>query len=120
MKNIYSTKSGFILVLFVCSFGRGSEAQEPDGKLWQVAGQNLRNTRGSQDTRITSGNAGSLHTKWVLTTEADVSATPTVADDAIYFPDWAGNLYAVDRTNGQPIWSHSIADYDHFPGALAR
>lgn len=113
MKSIHSINSAFILVLFLCSMATGSD--------WPIQGQNIRNTRSSHgEQRISSMNVNSLHPKWVFTTEGDVSATPTVADDAIYFPDWAGNLYAVNRRNGQLIWSHKIADYDHFPGAFAR
>jgi polyvinyl alcohol dehydrogenase (cytochrome) len=56
----------------------------------------------------------------VFTTGGDVSATPTVAGDAIYFPDWAGNLYAVNRKTGAAIWSHQISEYDQVPGAIAR
>ena len=46
--------------------------------------------------------------KWELTTGGDVSATPAVDGDAVYVPDWAGNLYAVDRATGR-AWQTSIA-----------
>ena len=36
--------------------------------------------------------------KRVFTIAGDVSATPTVAGDAVFFPDWAGNLFALRRT----------------------
>jgi polyvinyl alcohol dehydrogenase (cytochrome) len=58
--------------------------------------------------------------KWVFTTGGDVSATPTVSGDAVYFPDWAGNLFAVNRDTGRLIWSHRICDYDGSSGALTR
>jgi outer membrane protein assembly factor BamB len=35
-------------------------------------------------------------------TTNDVSATPTVVGDAVYFPDWGGNLYAVNEESGEP------------------
>ena len=66
------------------------------------------------------GNVASLTTKWVFTTANDVSATPTVAGDAVYFPDWAGNLYAVKAGDGSLIWSRKISDYDNYPGAVSR
>jgi polyvinyl alcohol dehydrogenase (cytochrome) len=56
----------------------------------------------------------------VFTTGGSVSATPTVAGDAVYFPDWAGNLYAVNKDTGQLIWSHKISDYDGFSTAISR
>ena len=49
--------------------------------------------------------------KWVFTTGVDVSATPTVAGDAVYFPDVEGNLFAVKKQTGDLIWSHKISDY---------
>ena len=35
--------------------------------------------------------------KWEFTTTGDVSATPAVDGDTVYFPDWGGQLYAVDK-----------------------
>jgi polyvinyl alcohol dehydrogenase (cytochrome) len=61
-----------------------------------------------------------LSTKWVFTTGGDVSATPTVDGDAVYFPDWGGNLFAVEKQSGRLIWSHKISDYDGVAGAISR
>jgi len=33
-----------------------------------------------------------------------VTVVPIVADDMVYFTDWAGNLFAVDRETGQQVW----------------
>lgn len=65
-------------------------------------------------------NVYSLAAKWVFTTGGDVSATPAVDNDTVYFPDWAGNLYAVDRLTGQLRWSTSIAGITGLPGDKAR
>ena len=35
-------------------------------------------------------------------------ATPAVDADTVYVPDWAGNLYAVDRATGAVKWTASI------------
>jgi polyvinyl alcohol dehydrogenase (cytochrome) len=43
-----------------------------------------------------------------------------VAGNAVYFPDWAGNLYAVEKETGQLIWSHKISEYDGFQTAISR
>jgi polyvinyl alcohol dehydrogenase (cytochrome) len=55
-----------------------------------------------------------------LHTGGDVSATPSVAGDAVYFPDWGGNLYAVKKTDGQVLWAHRISEYDGVPGSISR
>jgi len=88
---------------------------------WPIAGQNLSNTW-SQPTEhaISPSNVKGLKPKWVFTTGGDVSATPTVDGDAVYFPDWGGNLFAVKKDSGQLIWSHKISDYDGVTGAISR
>jgi polyvinyl alcohol dehydrogenase (cytochrome) len=88
---------------------------------WPVAGQNLGNTRSAaQERQISPANAASLAVKWTFTTGGDVSATPTVAGNAVYVPDWAGNMYAIDRNTGKPIWSVQVPALDGVTGAVSR
>src|ERR1700739_90701 len=88
---------------------------------WRIAGQNLSNTWSQPaEHSISPTNVGGLSTKWVFTTGGDVSATPTVDGDAVYFPDWGGNLFAVEKQSGRLIWSHKISDYDGVAGAISR
>ena len=71
-------------------------SSQSGGLSWSSAGQDLHNTRSQPNERaIGPANVATLTTKWTFTTGADVSATPTVKGDAVYFPDWSGNLYAV-------------------------
>ena len=86
-----------------------------------MAGGDLHNTRSQPaEHQVGRENVFSLTTKWVFTAGDDISATPTVAGDAVYVPDWAGNLFAIRKDTGQLIWSHKISDYDGFNGAYAR
>ena len=88
---------------------------------WPIAGQNLDNSRSQPaEHLITRANVHTLSAKWVFKTTNDVSATPTVFNDAVYFPDSGGNLYAVNKKTGSLIWSHLISDYDGVKGALSR
>ncbi len=88
---------------------------------WTVAGQNLNNSRSqAAEHLITTSNVHGLSAKWVFQTTNDVSATPTVYKQAVYFPDWGGNLYAVNKDTGSLIWSHSISEYDGVTGSLSR
>jgi polyvinyl alcohol dehydrogenase (cytochrome) len=96
-------------------------ADPGDLGLWPLAGHDLSNTRSQPDEHmINTSNVGTLTPKWVFTTGGDVSATPTVAGNAVYFPDWAGNLYAVNKDTGQLIWSQQISTYDAFSTAISR
>jgi glucose dehydrogenase len=64
---------------------------DPDGHnaLWPSAGQNLDNTRfQSAEHEIGVDNVSSLAMKWQFTTMGDVSATPAVDENNVYFPDW--------------------------------
>lgn len=97
----------------ICACAHGAE--------WRVAGQDLANSRSQPaEERINHENVHRLTTKWVFTTGGNVSATPTVAGGSVYFPDSAGNLYAVNKQTGQLIWSHQISDYDGSSGAISR
>jgi len=96
-------------------------ASDSKDDTWGVAGQNLANWRNqAAEHTIGPGNVASLVAKWTFTTAADVSATPTVTDDTVFFPDWSGSLYAVDRNTGNLKWSHQISEYDGHQGALSR
>lgn len=65
-------------------------------------------------------NAIALAPLWVFNTQGDVSATPTSQSNVVYFPDWAGNLYAVDAKAGTLLWSRSISSYNGQPNSISR
>jgi polyvinyl alcohol dehydrogenase (cytochrome) len=105
----------------IAAIGLANGAGDDGSGQWPVAGQNLRNTRSTvNEEQISSTNATSLAVKWTLTTGGDVSATPTVAGNAVYVPDWAGNLYAIERKTGKVIWSVPVPQLDGVKGALTR
>ena len=87
---------------------------------WTMGGQNLSNWRNQGDTPISAQNVAKLKTKWVFTTGGDVSATPAVANGIVYFPDFAGNFYAVNAKSGALVWSHQLADWTGVGGDYAR
>jgi len=105
------------LSLTVLSYSQDDERASQ----WPMAGQDLSNSRSQpSEHRISQSNIGSLGVKWTFTSGGDISATPTVAGNAVYFPDWAGNLFAVRKKDGQMLWSHKVSDYDGFDGAISR
>jgi polyvinyl alcohol dehydrogenase (cytochrome) len=112
-------------LIYVLSLGVALSAQNSSDKSqsnqWSIAGQNLSNTWSQPgEHTINPANVNSLSPKWIFNTTGDVSATPTVAEDAVYFPDWGGNLFAVKKESGRLIWSHNIAEYDGVAGAISR
>src|ERR1700719_1660906 len=121
-RNVSLSKTALIIGLLLVSAlsGQGQSDESQSGQ-WRIAGQNLSNTRSQPaEHSISPANVNDLSPKWVFTTGGDVSATPTVDGDAVYFPDWGGNLFAVDKNSGRLIWSHKISDYDGVTGAISR
>ena len=99
--------------------GVGTAAASDDQ--WNSAGGNLQNTRSQAgETTLSASNVAALDRKWEFTTGGDVSATPAIDGDTVYFPDRAGNLYAVDKVTGQQRWRSSIAGASGVPGDYAR
>jgi polyvinyl alcohol dehydrogenase (cytochrome) len=124
MKNrdVLLPKAALVSILLLVA-GLSAQSQSPESKSgqWRIAGQNLNNSW-SQPTEhsISPANVKELKLKWMFTTDGDVSATPTVDGDAVYFPDWGGNLFAVKKSSGALIWSHKISEYDGVEGAVSR
>jgi polyvinyl alcohol dehydrogenase (cytochrome) len=107
--------------LVLLTLGSGARAAGSGGGLWTSAGQDLGNTRHqTSEIKITPTTVGSLQPKWIFTSAGDVSATPAVDGSKVYFPDWTGNLYAVDRRTGQQVWKASIPGASGVPGDKAR
>jgi polyvinyl alcohol dehydrogenase (cytochrome) len=104
------------------AFNSGSVDQTSNGSAgWRIAGGDPDNSRNQPSERqISAANVHQLVPKWVFTTEGDVSATPTVAGNTVYFPDWAGNLYAVRANNGDILWSRKISEYNGVAGSVSR
>ena len=109
------------VLLLVSALSAQSQSDRSRSGQWRIAGQNLNNTWSQPaEHSIDPANVKNLSPKWVFTTGGDVSATPTVDDDAVYFPDWGGNLFAVKKDSGRLIWSHKISEYDGVAGAISR
>src|SRR5438105_2923139 len=87
---------------------------------WTMGGQNLSNWRNQSTTGITAQNVAGLKTKWVFTTQGNVSATPAVANGIVYFPDFAGNFYAVNATTGVQVWTQQVSYWTGISGNYAR
>ncbi|CAI7817509.1 unnamed protein product [Closterium sp. NIES-53] len=80
---------------------------------WVTHGGDLLNRRWAKtEHQITPSSASHLALSWEFTTQGDVTATPAVFGDFVYFPDAAGYLYAVRRSTGATVWQKRIrTDY---------
>ena len=113
--------SGAIAILVVGVLMGGIASAAVSGSDWNSAGGNLQNTRfQAGEKKLSVKTVDELEKKWEFTTGGDVSATPAVEGDTVYFPDWAGNLYAVDKWTGQQKWSTTIVSATGIPGDKAR
>ncbi len=91
------------------------------GATWTSGGYDARNTRYNKaEHTLGVHNVGRLVPKWRLPTAGDVSATPAVDATTVYVPDFAGNLFAVDRESGEVRWQANVGDLTGIPGNHAR
>src|SRR3954469_24861395 len=125
MRALLRRTAGLTLsMIAMLSIGSGTGAQTTattDLGGWRIAGRDLNNSRSQRSERkIGTQDVGRLVAKWVFTTGNDVSATPTVAGNSVYFPDWAGNLYAVRADTGRLQWSRKISEYNGRAGSISR
>jgi polyvinyl alcohol dehydrogenase (cytochrome) len=119
-KKIFFISFLFVSILFLHLGGCNNNGVQSSG-LWLVAGQNLNNTRHqSNETKLDPVTVQKLSIKWVFTTGHDVSATPAVDEKTVYFPDWSGKLFKIDRNSGVEIWSRLISDYTGIPNDFSR
>ena len=116
--------SGVALIVVLAAVLAGMSRIPGDvggGREWRMIGHDPSDTRNQPFERIVGPeNVGRLAVKWVATTTGDVSATPAVADGAVYFGDFGGTLWKLDAETGEVIWSHPVSDYTGIPGDITR
>ncbi|CUR55786.1 putative Pyrrolo-quinoline quinone repeat-containing protein [metagenome] len=104
-------------ILAASAFAATAQGSSPTAT-WPTGGQNLDNSRSQpMENTIGSANVANLAPKSGFATAGafstgggDVSATPAVDVNRVYFPASNGKLFAVNRSNGSVAWSLDIAD----------
>ncbi len=84
---------------------------------WRFFGHDLGNSHhANTESKISPATVGDLQIKWVYETtgefepdifgriNGDVTVPPAYVGGVLYFPDWAGNLHAVDAKTGETVW----------------
>jgi polyvinyl alcohol dehydrogenase (cytochrome) len=93
----------------------------PAGNSWTIWGKDLDNSHNANTEKgISVANAAQLKPKWVAELKGDISATPTVADNTVYIPDWGGYLSALDAKTGAVKWQKKVSDYVGFATYFSR
>lgn len=92
-----------------------------DHDAWRFGGNDLHNSRNAAAERVLGPwNVDKLTPRWVFTAHGNVSVTPSVQGDALYFCDWGGYLYKLKAHTGREVWARKISDYDGVSGSLCR
>jgi polyvinyl alcohol dehydrogenase (cytochrome) len=86
--------------------------QAADAADWPMFGGSIENQSSTVgETRISPKNVAQLKVKWVAKTGGDVSAKAAVVNGVVYFPDWGGNIWALNGATGKPIWHRQLSSY---------
>jgi len=108
-------RAGYVLIAPVLAAVLGASASGLPafgGSSWPSAGYDIGNTRNATAEQIIGpGNVSRLASAWSNPTAGDVKLTPAVDDGVVYYPDQAGNLWAVSAASGHVLWSTTITSY---------
>lgn len=82
---------------------------------WTNHGGDILNRRYAYDeTKITPKTVSNLKLKWKFVSGKDITATPAIHNNTIYFPSWNGNIYALNASNGSVIWQRNLGKLTGF------
>jgi polyvinyl alcohol dehydrogenase (cytochrome) len=117
MGNLSMTRHGIAVAAALVATAGAAGAQTS----WPSAGLNLKNSRYQEAERVISARTvGGLVQKWEVATIGDVTANPAVDGEFVYFPDSAGYLYKVRRSDGSIVFQRRVSDYTGIEGDFAR
>lgn len=68
----------------------------------------ITNNAVATNSQITSKNVCNLRLKWFFKTRYVVTSNPIVRGDCLYFTDWGGNAYCVNKYTGELLWKLHI------------
>jgi len=104
-----------VLVAAACSGDDGADSADraPIGACdWPMWGYSPERTFATEcDTALSPESVGDLERVWFHNTDDVVTATPAVVGDLVYVGDWAGVVYALDRSTGEERWRHQTAEH---------
>src|SRR5215469_13335299 len=114
-------KTSFLATSVLASTMAISSWQPASATDWPMFGGNIANQSSTVgETAISSKNVSQLKVKWVAKTGGDVSAKPAVVKGVVYFPDWGGNIWALNAATGKAIWHRQLSSYGLPAKTLSR
>lgn len=76
---------------------------------WTNHGGDILNHRYAYgETKISPKTVSNLKLKWKFVAGKDITATPAIYNNILYFPSWNGNIYALDASDGSIIWQSNL------------
>jgi polyvinyl alcohol dehydrogenase (cytochrome) len=114
-----ANKSAWISgVVMTAAMVTGGSALAAD---WKIGGLDAKNSRYQDDEKkISPKTVEGLKKLWSIETSGDVTATPAVEGNFVYFPDSAGFLYKVNKATGVVLWKYPVSKYTGIGGDSAR
>jgi polyvinyl alcohol dehydrogenase (cytochrome) len=102
----------FAVTFFLASAMAITAWQAADARDWPMFGGSIANQSNTVgETKISPKNVSQLKVKWVAATGGDVSAKAAVVNGVVYFPDWGGNIWALNAATGKAIWHRQLSSY---------
>ena len=113
LKFLLSLTAGSCIALTACGSAKAGD--------WPMFGRTVTNLASNPTEKtITRDNVEGLAPKWVAKVGGDVSARAAVVEGIAYFPDWSGNVWALDASTGKVIWQHTLQSYGFAKGTVSR
>ena len=79
---------------------------------WPRFGKDLKNTRfNPAESRLGRENVERLKVKWSFQADMPIQTTPTVVGDTLFFGDFGGYQYALERATGRLKWKFQAPGY---------
>lgn len=72
--------------------------------------ETLLNQHATYKSTITSGNVNSMQMSWKYPTNHPVTHAPVIDNTGLYFADWGGTVYKVNKENGKLLWKSKIEE----------
>ena len=64
----------------------------------------------SKEQKISPETAETLSLRWKFNAGKDVTATPAIFNNTLYFPSWNGYIYALKASDGSVLWKQNLQE----------